>query len=130
MSWDEKSVTKRMTDKPYIFIIVDFLNNKIFDILANKHKNYLVYYFSRIPLEVRNKVEYITIDMWDSYLDLARIYFPKAKVAIDSFHVVKNVSSALDTIRKQIMNKYNNGASDLKTIMNITILLKNLNIFY
>ena len=60
-----------MTDKPYIFIIVDFLNNKIFDILANRRKNYLVYYFSRIPLEVRNKVEYITIDMWDSYLDLA-----------------------------------------------------------
>lgn len=114
ISWDEKSVTKRMTDKPYIFIIVDFLNNKIYDILANRHKNYLTSYFSRIPLETRNKVEYITIDMWETYLDLARIYFPKAKVAIDSFHVVKNISTALDIVRKQIMNKYNNGASELE----------------
>ena len=124
MSWDEKSVTKRMTDKPYIFIIVDFLNNKIYDILANRHKNYLTSYFSRIPLEIRNKVEYITIDMWESYLDLARIYFPKAKVAIDSFHVVKNISNALDTIRKQLMNKYNNGALELENNHEYYYILK------
>lgn len=114
MSWDEKSVTKRMTSKPYIFIIVDFLNNKIYDILANRHKNYLTSYFSRIPLETRNKVLYITIDMWDSYLDLAKIYFKNAKIAIDSFHVVKNVSTALDSVRKQIMNKYNNGSDEIE----------------
>ena len=124
MSWDEKSVTKRMTDKPYIFIIVDFLNNKIYDILANRHKNYLTSYFSKIPLEIRNKVEYITIDMWDSYLDLAKIYFSKAKVAVDSFHVVKNISTALDTIRKQIMNKYNNGASELENNHEYYYILK------
>lgn len=102
-----------MTDKPYIFIIVDFLKNKIYEILPNRHKDYLTSYFSKIPLEIRNQVEYITMDMWQSYLDLARIYFPKAKVAVDSFHVVKNISTALDTIRKQVMNKYNNGANEI-----------------
>ena len=124
MSWDEKSVTKRMTDKPYIFIIVDFLNNKIYDILANRHKNYLTSYFSRISLDIRNKVKYITIDMWESYLDLARIYFPKAKVAIDSFHVIKNISTALDTVRKQVMNKYNNGASEIENNHEYYYILK------
>ena len=113
MSWDEKSVNKRMTNKPYIFIIADFLKNKIYEILPNRHKDYLTSYFSKIPLEIRNQVEYITMDMWQSYLDLARIYFPKAKVAVDSFHVVKNISFALDTVRKQIMNKYNNGADEI-----------------
>lgn len=124
MSWDEKSVTKRMTDKPYIFIIVDFLNNKIYDVLATRHKNYLTSYFSRMPLEIRNKVEYITIDMWETYLDLARIYFPKAKVAIDSFHVIKNISNALDIVRRQIMNKYNNGASELENNHEYYYILK------
>ena len=113
MSWDEKSVNKRMTSKPYIFTIVDFLKNKIYEILPNRRKDYLTSYFSKIPLEIRNQVEYITMDMWQSYLDLARIYFPKAKVAVDSFHVVKIISSALDTVRKQVMNKYNNGADEL-----------------
>ena len=113
MCWDEKSVNKRMTTKPYIFIIVDFIKNKIYEILPNRHKDFLTSYFSKIPLEIRNQVEYITMDMWQSYLDLARIYFPKAKVAVDSFHVVKNISVALDTVRKQVMSKYNNGADEL-----------------
>lgn len=114
MSWDEKSINKRMTAKPYIFIIVDFIKNKIYEILPNRHKNYLTSYFSKIPLQIRNQVEYITMDMWESYLDLAWIYFPKAKVAIDSFHVVKNISCALDSVRKQVMNKYNNGADEIE----------------
>lgn len=114
MSWDEKSVTKRMTERPYIFIIVDFLNNKIYDILPSRHKNTLTSYFSKIPIDIRNKVEYITIDMWDTYLDLARLYFTKAKIVIDSFHVVKNISTALDSVRKQLMNKYNNGAENIE----------------
>lgn len=71
MSWDEKSINKRMTDNPYIFTMVDFLNNKIYDILPSRHKNYLTSYFSKIPFSIRNEVEYITIDMWKSYLDFS-----------------------------------------------------------
>ena len=124
MSWDEKSINKRMTDNPYIFTMVDFLNNKIYDILPSRHKNYLTSYFSKIPFSLRNEVEYITIDMWESYLDLARIYFPKAKVAIDSFHVVKHVSNALDSVRKSIMNKYNNDADEIDNNTEFYYLLK------
>ena len=124
MSWDEKSINKRMTDNPYIFTMVDFLNNKIYDILPSRHKNYLTSYFSKIPFSLRNEVEYITIDMWESYLDLARIYFPKAKVAIDSFHVVKHVSNALDSVRKSIMNKYNNNADEIDNNTEFYYLLK------
>ena len=113
MSWDEKGKSQKLTDKPYMFVMVDFLHNKIYDILPNRHKNYLTSYFSKIHPKIRSKVEFIVIDMWESYLDLARIYFPKAKVAIDSFHVVKNVFNALDSVRKQIMSKYNNGAAEL-----------------
>ena len=113
MSWDEKGGNYQMTDKPYMFVIVDFLNNKIYEILPNRHKNYLTSYFSKIKPEIRSKVRFITIDMWESYLDLARIYFPNSKIAIDSFHVIKHVSNALDSVRKQIMAKYNNGADEL-----------------
>ena len=62
--------------------------------------------------------------MWDTYLDLARIYFSKAKVAIDSFHVVKHVSNALDSVRKSIMNKYNNNSAELENNTEYYYLLK------
>ncbi len=103
-----------MTDNPYIFIMVNFLNNKIYDILPTRHKNYLTSYFSKIPLEIRQNVKYITIDMWESYRDLAEIYFKEAKIAIDSFHVVKNISTAFDSIRKSVMRKYDNHTDNIE----------------
>lgn len=124
MSWDEKSVNSKMTDNPYIFIMVDFLNNKIYDILPNRHKNYLTSYFSKIPIEIREKVNYITIDMWESYFDLAKIYFPNAKVAIDSFHVIKKLSESFDKVRIKVMNRYNNGSTELENNNENYYLLK------
>ena len=35
MSWDEKSINKKMTDKPYLFVIVDFINNKILNNISS-----------------------------------------------------------------------------------------------
>ena len=51
--------------------------------------------------------------MWEKYLDIAKKYFRNAKIAIDSFHVMKLVNNAMDTIRKIVMQKYNNNASEL-----------------
>ena len=83
MSWDEKNFNKRMTDNPHILTMVNFQNIKIYYILSSRHKNYPTSYFSNIYHNIRNEVEYITINMWESYLDLTRIYFSKDKVAID-----------------------------------------------
>lgn len=102
-----------MTDKAYIFVIADFLQNNIYDILPSRHKHYISRYFSKIPIEYRKNVKYITIDMWDTYRDVCEIYFSWAKIAIDSFHVVKLIQKALDRIRLTVMNKYNNGSDDL-----------------
>ena len=124
MSWDEKSKSKNMGKDPYMFIIVDFLKNKIYDILESRKKNSLTSYFSKIPLEKRKKVEFITIDMWPTYLDLAELYFKNAKISIDSFHVVKNISHALDQVRLNVMRKFNNGAEEIEDNHDYYYMLK------
>lgn len=65
ISFDEKHINKSLTDNAYMFIMLDFKNNKIYDILYSRHKHKLEYHFSRLPLEERLKVKYITMDMWD-----------------------------------------------------------------
>lgn len=112
LSFDEKSVNKKMADSRYLFVIVDFLNNKIYDILYSRHKNVISSYFSKIPIETRKKVKYITIDMWETYRIVAETYFKWAKIAIDSFHVVNLVQNALNRIRLGVMQKFNNGADN------------------
>lgn len=63
-------------------------------------------YFRSIDLQERSFVRYLIIDMNDIYRDIASYCFPKAILAVDSFHVIKNISDALDRIRKKVMRRF------------------------
>lgn len=107
MCWDEKHINKRLSDKAYSFVILDWKKIKIYDMLPSRHKNTLENYFNKFSLEVRQTVKYINIDMWDTYKDIAKRYFKNAKIVIDSFHVIKHINKAMDSVRKRVMQKYN-----------------------
>ncbi|MGD9605485.1 MAG: transposase [Bacilli bacterium] len=107
LSFDEKHINKRMTENVYIFIIVDFKNIQIYDIVSSRHKFVLERYFSKISPEERQKVQYITIDMWETYLDVAKRYFRNAKIAIDSFHIMETINNAMNSVRISVMQRFN-----------------------
>lgn len=107
MCWDEKHINKGLSDKAYSFVILDWKKIKIYDMLPSRHKNTLENYFNKFSLEVRQTVKYINIDMWDTYKDVAKRYFKNAKIVIDSFHVMKHINKAMDSVRKRVMQKYN-----------------------
>ena len=108
----DECYNKHQFDKPYSCIIFDFLQTKIIDVIEDRSKLNLSHYFSKIPREEREMVQYVVIDMWEPYLDIATIYFPNAVVAIDSFHVIKEIGFALDKVRKRIMNGYPKGTTE------------------
>ena len=104
----DECYNKDQFNKPYSAIIFDFLDNKIIDIVEDRSKYNLGNYFSKINECERANVEYVVIDMWEPYLELSKLYFPNAIVAIDSFHVLQNIGRALDAVRRRIMRKYKN----------------------
>ena len=114
LSFDEKHINNSLTSNAYIFIIFDFKEIKIYDIVFSRHKSKLENYFSKIPLSDRLKVKYITIDMWETYLDICKRFFKNSKIAIDSFHVMKMINNALDRIRLIVMQKYNQKTDNLE----------------
>jgi len=114
MCWDEKHINKSMTDNAYIFVMLDFINIEIYDIVHSRHKYKLDKYFSLFTIEEKQKVEYISIDMWQPYYDLAKKHFKNAKIAVDSFHVMEMINNAMDRIRLNIMAKYNLKTLDLE----------------
>lgn len=113
MCFDEKFLNRTIAVNGYSFIIVDFLNRKLIDMISTRHKDDLYKYFSKFPPEKRKKVKYIIIDMYPTYLEIAEIFFPDAIVIVDSFHVVRNVRNSFDTIRKNIQKIYDNGANEI-----------------
>lgn len=128
--FDEKHVNKRMTENTYLFIMVDFINNKIFDILNSRHKYNLINYFKKIPLEQRKRVKFVSMDMWEPYKDVATLFFKDALIAIDSFHVMRCVNSAMEKIRLSIMQKYNNNAETLENNHEYYYMLKKYRYYF
>ncbi|GAA3645072.1 hypothetical protein GCM10022323_05130 [Asaccharospora irregularis DSM 2635] len=54
---------------------VNLVNNetgKVFDILPDRRKHYLRQYFLSYSKEVREKVEFITTDMYETYIELGK----------------------------------------------------------
>ncbi|MGO4938379.1 transposase, partial [Fundicoccus sp. Sow4_H7] len=103
LSFDEfKSV--RSVDAAMSFIMSDAVTHQVVDVVEDRKKRSLSAYFCRYPLKVRRKVKTITIDMYEPYMDIIQRWFPKAKIMIDSFHIIQAISRELNKYRTQFMN--------------------------
>lgn len=91
----------------YLCILADCTGRSVFEILSSRSKHILGKYFEAIPLNERNKVLYVTIDMWEPYKDIATKYFKKCILAVDPFHVIKHLSECFTRIRLNIMRQVN-----------------------
>ncbi len=96
----------RHRKKKYVLVIINFFNRAVLDILKDRDKQTIRNYFRSIPKEEKLRVEYVGVDMNDIYRDVVYKCFPNATLVADSFHVVKNLSKALDDVRKRVMRRY------------------------
>ena len=90
--------------KPYCLMLLDWERKRLVDVLEGRDIRTMREYFYGIPESERLSVECVSIDMYEPYLEIARAYFKRATVCVDSFHVMENLTRALDKVRCRIMN--------------------------
>ena len=76
---------------------------RILDILPTYQESGIYHYLKAFPNG--NEVEYFVSDMKKEYISLAKHLFPKAKIVIDRFHVVRYCTWALENVRKRVQKK-------------------------
>lgn len=87
-------------------VLLDFKTGEIVDILPNRWKTTLDKYFSSIPREEKDNVKFLISDMYDTYINLKNDYLPNAVGIIDSFHVLSNLESKLNTYLNSVKRRY------------------------
>lgn len=102
---DELSSRMSKYGGSYLCIFVDNDNRLLTEILPNRSKHSLSRYLETIPLAERKHVRFVTIDMWEPYRDVSLKYFPNCIVAVDPFHVVKNLCQCFNRLRIDLMNQ-------------------------
>lgn len=114
ISFDEfKADTRR---GKYAFIVNDLLHKKTLDILPSRKKDDLIQYFTYV--ENRSSVQYVVSDMYEPYLLVTTIMFPKAKYVVDRFHYIRYIMEALDKIRIRLQNEYGIKSKEYKKLKN------------
>ena len=105
--------TSRKRQYKYACVFLDFVSRKIIYVYPSRRKDKLTSELSLISKNERLNVKYVIIDMWDTYRDLASIYFPNCKIAVDSFHVIRHLNDSIDSIRIKTMKKYDKRTNKL-----------------
>ena len=76
--------------------------HSIIDILPSRDKNTLYEYFEKIPSKERNEVKYFVSDMSKTFKLVKEVFFKNAIHIIDRYHFIRQVSWALENVRKRI----------------------------
>ena len=110
---DEFSATKDTISK-LAFIIVDQTNKNIFDINPSRKSLDIKKYFRNYSKKERDKVKYITLDLYQPYYKLMHSLFRNAILIPDRFHIVIQARNALDKTRINLCKKSNPNYKKLK----------------
>lgn len=89
----------------YLCVFVDNKERCLNEILPDRSKRTLSRHFESIPERERNKVKYVTIDMWEPYKEVCRKYLKNCEIAVDPFHVVEHLSNCFSRLRIDLMNQ-------------------------
>lgn len=113
MGIDEFKATKDTKSK-MAFIIVNQEKRNIFDINNSRLSVDIEKYFKRYSKQERDKVKFITLDLYKPYYKLMSSLFKNAILIPDRFHIDIQVRNALDKTRLSLCYKSNPNYTKLK----------------
>lgn len=99
MSIDE--ISKRKGHQDFATVVCDIERGTLLEVIDSHHQEEIIEVLKQQPLEVREQVEEVSIDMWGGFPKVVRAVFPNAQVVFDRFHVIKAVNEELNKVRKQ-----------------------------
>jgi transposase len=97
---DEKSF---LTRHQYVSVVVDLDTARILHVADDRQAVSLAPFFRGLSEAQRSGITAIAMDMWEPNRKTLRAYVPEAdqKIVFDKFHIMQNVNTAVDTVRKQ-----------------------------
>jgi transposase len=97
---DEKAISK---GQKYMTVVCDLKEGTVEYVGEERKEESLGAYFNAFPQAQRERVEAVSMDMWQPYINATVAALPDAgdKIVFDRFHIMKHVNHALDMVRKR-----------------------------
>ena len=95
-------IAHRKGRRDYCCVLVDLERGRQLDILPDRSRDTLIAHFERLGANFCMQIEEVCTDMHHEYQQVVEACFPRARVTIDRFHVVRLLNRPLDRIRRKL----------------------------
>lgn len=79
---------------------------QLLGVLENRRLAFLKPYFLKFTRIARANVKYVVMDMNAPYFELVKAVLPSAKIVTDHFHIIQQITRALNQLRIKMMNTF------------------------
>ena len=97
---DEKAFRK---GHRYHTIVCDLARSTVEYVAEDRRVESLGAYYDQLPPAQRDALAGVAMDMWEPYIQATRPRLPagEARIVFDRFHIMREMTKAVDTVRKQ-----------------------------
>jgi transposase len=84
-----------------VTVVADIERGKLVEVIDSHKQEDIIKLLQQQPIELREQVEEVSVDMWGGFPKVVQEVFPNARIVFDGFHVMKPVNEELNKVRKQ-----------------------------
>jgi transposase len=81
--------------------VSDIEHSNLLEVIDSHKQEEIIEALQDWPLALREQIEEVSVDMWGGFPKVIEKVFPKAKVVIDRFHVMKAVNENFNQVIRQ-----------------------------
>ena len=99
LSIDE--ISQRKGHQDFATVVCDIDSCELLEVIDSHHQKDIIEVLKQQPLELREQVEEVSVDMWGGFPKVVQLVFPNAELIFARFHVMLPVNEELNKVRKQ-----------------------------
>ncbi|MFW6047293.1 MAG: ISL3 family transposase, partial [Candidatus Woesearchaeota archaeon] len=84
----------------YMTVILDFITGRVIWMGKDRKTETVDEFFEDMPIDQRENVKAVAMDMWDPYIKSVSNWCPNASIVFDKFHIVSNYNDVIDEVRR------------------------------
>jgi transposase len=94
-------IAMRKGHKSFKTVVSDLERGKLIEVIDGHNQESIVGKLMQQPLEIREMVKEVSVDMWGGFAKIIPQIFPNAQIVTDRFHVMKPLINELKRIANQ-----------------------------
>lgn len=93
-------ISRRKGHQTFATVVCDIDHSILLEVIDSHDQDEIIEVLQQQPIEVREQIEEVSVDMWGGFPKVVQVVFPNAKVVFDRFHVMQSVNKELNKIRQ------------------------------